>query len=141
MMRRTEPMKIHEDQDLFREALGFSAAKTGFPARLVEKDYYCTLLLEYLTGTDPGLVFKGGTCLAKVHAGFYRLSEDLDFSIAMAIEASRGQPRPEKKPRARIEGSHQRSGTTVGHFQRTCAHDRGKRINPICGHLGIFLSS
>jgi Nucleotidyl transferase AbiEii toxin, Type IV TA system len=27
---------------------------------------------------------RGGTCLAKVHAGFYRLSEDLDFSISRA---------------------------------------------------------
>jgi hypothetical protein len=35
------------------------------------------------------LVFKGGTCLAKVHAGFYRLSEDLDFAIPMPIGATR----------------------------------------------------
>ena len=27
------------------------------------------------------LVFKGGTCLSKVHADFYRLSEDLDLII------------------------------------------------------------
>jgi predicted nucleotidyltransferase component of viral defense system len=35
------------------------------------------------------LVFKGGTCLAKVHAGFYRLSEDLDFTIPLPIAANR----------------------------------------------------
>lgn len=90
-MSSTEPITFHEDVDLFREALEFSAAKTGFPARLVEKDYYCTLLLEYLAGADSDLVFKGGTCLAKVHASFYRLSEDLDFSISMPIDASRRQ--------------------------------------------------
>src|SRR5262249_56720302 len=33
------------------------------------------------------------TSLAKVHAGFYRLSQDLDFSIPMAAEASRTQRR------------------------------------------------
>jgi predicted nucleotidyltransferase component of viral defense system len=87
----TEPIAFHEDEDLFREALEFSAAKTGFPARLVEKDYYCTLLLQYLTGSDAELIFKGGTCLAKVHASFYRLSEDLDFSIPMPVDASRAQ--------------------------------------------------
>jgi len=91
IMSDTEPIAFHEDGALFREALEFSAAKTGFPARLVEKDYYCTLLLQYLTGTDAELVFKGGTCLAKVHASFYRLSEDLDFSIPMPVDASRSQ--------------------------------------------------
>ncbi|MFM8497056.1 MAG: nucleotidyl transferase AbiEii/AbiGii toxin family protein, partial [Planctomycetia bacterium] len=35
--------------------------------------------------------FKGGTCLAKVHVGFYRLSEDLDFAIPMTVGASRGE--------------------------------------------------
>jgi len=38
-------------------------------------------------------VFKGGTCLAKVYAGFYRLSEDLDFTIPMPVDASRNQRR------------------------------------------------
>ena len=90
-MSDTEPIAFHEDGALFREALEFSAAKTGFPARLVEKDYYCTLLLQYLSGANAELIFKGGTCLAKVHASFYRLSEDLDFSIPMPVDASRSQ--------------------------------------------------
>jgi len=47
-MNNAEPITFHEDEDFFHEALEFSAAKTGFPARLVEKDYYCTLLLQYL---------------------------------------------------------------------------------------------
>ena len=92
-MNNTDLIEFHKDEDLFREALEFSAADTGFPARLVEKDYYCTLLLQYLMEQDAELVFKGGTCLAKVHSDFYRLSEDLDFSIPMPIESSRGQRR------------------------------------------------
>ena len=35
------------------------------------------------------LAFKGGTCLAKVHANFYRMSEDLDFVISSPCDASR----------------------------------------------------
>ena len=35
------------------------------------------------------LVFKGGTCLAKIYADFYRLSEDLDFVIPMPTDARR----------------------------------------------------
>jgi len=87
-------MTLHEDTALFREAVNFTASRTGFNPRLIEKDYFCTILLAYLAGHDDDqLVFKGGTCLTKVHAGFYRLSEDLDFAIPLAVDASRTQRR------------------------------------------------
>ncbi len=71
----------HEDLPRFRDALTLTEAETGFSSRLIEKDYYCSLLLDDLSGPfEQGLVFKGGTCLSKVHAEFFRLSEDLDFS-------------------------------------------------------------
>jgi predicted nucleotidyltransferase component of viral defense system len=82
-------IRVHEDPDLFREAVNFTAAEIMFIPRLIEKDYFCTLLLHYLAPPDGTLVFKGGTCLAKVHASFYRLSEDLDFVIPMSVDASR----------------------------------------------------
>ncbi len=82
---------LHEDLPLFREAVNFTASKTGFNPRLIEKDYFCTVLLAYLADRSGGLVFKGGTCLAKVHAGFYRLSEDLDFTIPLPVDANRKQ--------------------------------------------------
>ncbi|MBI5361572.1 MAG: nucleotidyl transferase AbiEii/AbiGii toxin family protein [Planctomycetes bacterium] len=72
----------HLDRELFRESVRNTAASTGFLARLVEKDYFCTVLLAHLSRNAPELVFKGGTCLAKVHVGFYRMSEDLDFVIS-----------------------------------------------------------
>jgi predicted nucleotidyltransferase component of viral defense system len=92
-MNATErvPIRLHEDPDWFREAVRFTAAQTGFAARLIEKDYFCSVLLEYLIAADRSLVFKGGTCLAKVHAGFYRLSEDLDFSIPTPVDSPRGE--------------------------------------------------
>lgn len=76
-------MRVHEDGVLFREAVRFTAAETGFSPRLIEKDYFCGLLLERLSQTEVAAVFKGGTCLSKVHSIFYRLSEDLDFAIHM----------------------------------------------------------
>ncbi|MGH9367380.1 MAG: nucleotidyl transferase AbiEii/AbiGii toxin family protein [Thermoanaerobaculia bacterium] len=85
-----QPLRFHEDPILFREALNFTAAETGFASRLIEKDYFCTVLLRHLTFAG-GLVFKGGTCLAKVHASFYRLSEDLDFVISTPVDAGRGE--------------------------------------------------
>jgi len=90
MTKPEEPLiLLHADAGLFREAVNFTAAETGFTSRLIEKDYFCTVLLQCLAMAVSGMVFKGGTCLAKVHAGFYRLSEDLDFVIPMPVDSTR----------------------------------------------------
>lgn len=84
------PIRWHiDDPALLLQAIEATARETGFNPRLIEKDYFCSVVLEYLAAADAGLVFKGGTCLAKVHGSFYRLSEDLDFSISIASDASR----------------------------------------------------
>jgi predicted nucleotidyltransferase component of viral defense system len=82
---------LHKDAEIFRDALALTRERTGFAERLIEKDYFCTALLEYLAATANNMVFKGGTCLAKVHANFYRLSEDLDFVIPMPTDAPRAK--------------------------------------------------
>ncbi len=54
-------------------------------AAYVEKDIWLTYLLRYIYAIDKSqdeLVFKGGTCLVKCHYGYYRFSEDLDFTWA-----------------------------------------------------------
>jgi predicted nucleotidyltransferase component of viral defense system len=88
-LSRNSKILVHEDQALFREAVLFTAGQTGFNATLIEKDYFCTVLLHYLyQQQNSPLVFRGGTCIGKVYADFYRLSEDLDFLIATPPEAS-----------------------------------------------------
>lgn len=83
---------FHKEAEMFRDALALTQEQTGFAERLIEKDYFCTALLEYLAAAAGNkLVFKGGTCLAKVHADFYRLSEDLDFVIFTPTDAPRSQ--------------------------------------------------
>ena len=84
-------LRFHEDAAFFRAAVNFTAAQTGFAPRLIEKDYFCSVVLQYLAEAVPALVFKGGTCLAKVHLGFYRMSEDLDFVISMPVDATRAE--------------------------------------------------
>src|SRR5262249_14526350 len=65
----------------------------------IEKDYHCSVLLKDLAALfGRGLVFKGGTCLAKVHGDFFRLSEDLDFSISVKPAAGRGERRRAIQP-------------------------------------------
>ena len=83
-------LQLHETLEGFRQALSFTEAESGFAQRLIEKDYYCSLILaDFAPLFAGGLVFKGGTCLSKVHAGFYRLSEDLDFAISIQTTAHR----------------------------------------------------
>ncbi|MFQ5822143.1 MAG: nucleotidyl transferase AbiEii/AbiGii toxin family protein [Candidatus Heimdallarchaeota archaeon] len=85
-------ISIHEDTDFFREAVLFTAAQSGLGAALVEKDYFCSVLLDYFYQNEQcPLVFRGGTCLSKIYADFYRLSEDLDFVISIASDASRSK--------------------------------------------------
>jgi predicted nucleotidyltransferase component of viral defense system len=92
------PYPHDTDPDIFREALSYSEAVTGFTASLIEKDYYCSLILHHFFDRDTPLVFKGGTCLSKVYADFYRLSEDLDLVIPVAVDTPRNQRRSEMDP-------------------------------------------
>jgi predicted nucleotidyltransferase component of viral defense system len=79
------------DPDFLFEAIGYTARQTGFDPRLIEKDYFCSVVLEYLVTQEVGLVFKGGTSLAKIHDRFYRLSEDLDFTISTTPDITRAE--------------------------------------------------
>ena len=81
---------FHKKKKDFLEAIKKTSQKSGFSEILIEKDYYCSLVLkEIFQIKDCPLVFKGGTLLNKCHVGFYRLSEDLDFSISNIANYSR----------------------------------------------------
>jgi predicted nucleotidyltransferase component of viral defense system len=93
-MGRESTRYPHVDEPaIFKEALRYSEAETGFTASLIEKDYYCSIVLKHFftddIETSSGLIFKGGTCLGKVYADFYRLSEDLDFALPMPADTTR----------------------------------------------------
>ena len=75
---------FHKEKEKFLSAVRVTSKIFGFSGALIEKDYYCSLILkEIFQAKDCNLIFKGGTLLNKVHAGFYRLSEDLDFAISV----------------------------------------------------------
>lgn len=87
-------LNFHKKEKDFLEAIRKTSQNSGFSEILIEKDYYCSLLLkEIFQAKDYLLVFKGGTLLNKCYAGFYRLSEDLDFSISNKPKTSRKQRR------------------------------------------------
>lgn len=55
---------------------------------MVEKDYFLTLFL-YLIRDKSGLYFKGGTAINKIFLSHIRLSEDLDFTITVALKEAK----------------------------------------------------
>lgn len=72
--------------DLFEAA----AQETGWPAYVLEKDYYVSLVLRLLfeelkplhqQETETPFLFKGGTTLSKVFNCIERMSEDIDLSL------------------------------------------------------------
>lgn len=77
---------LHDNKDEFLRVLESTAAQTGFPLLLLEKDYYLTTLLSGIHSLSKDLVFKGGTCLNKIYYSYYRLSEDLDFTLTLPSE-------------------------------------------------------
>ena len=74
-------MILHKNKDIFIEAIQATSVYYNIPAPLVEKDYFVTLLLKKLNIRIPGLLFKGGTSLAKCHKIIDRFSEDIDLTL------------------------------------------------------------
>ena len=79
---------LHKDKDEFLRILERTSAQTGFPLRLLEKDYYITLVLSVINEISSDLIFKGGICLSKIFYSYHRLSEDLDFTLKLPINNS-----------------------------------------------------
>lgn len=79
---------LHSNKDEFLKILERTSAQTGFPLRLLEKDYYITVVLSRISKLSSDLVFKGGTCLSKIYYSYYRLSEDLDFTLKLSTDNS-----------------------------------------------------
>ncbi len=65
MLTKEQLMEIHHEK---------------VPLHLLELDYIQSIILKQIYLREDMLVFKGGTCLRKVHK-LNRFSEDLDFNI------------------------------------------------------------
>jgi predicted nucleotidyltransferase component of viral defense system len=80
---------LHSNREEFLKVLERTSAQTGFPLRLLEKDYYITVVLSGIHELSKDLIFKGGTCLSKIFYSYYRLSEDLDFTLKLSGNSTR----------------------------------------------------
>ena len=76
-------MNLHQNKDLFKDAVIAASQRFGIPEIYVEKDYWVTLVLNEIFHSDIAgqIVFKGGTCLSKCHQLIQRFSEDIDLVV------------------------------------------------------------
>ncbi len=76
-------MKLHENKELFKDAVMATAQQMGIPEIYVEKDYWVTFTLLNIFKNDIGkeTVFKGGTALLKCFGMIQRFSEDIDLVV------------------------------------------------------------
>lgn len=85
---------LHNDREIFSQAVNLVSSKKGIRSEIVEKDYYVTVILKFLSERLPFIVFKGGTSLSKCHGAIKRFSEDIDITIDTSL--SQGQKKKVK---------------------------------------------
>ena len=76
-------MNLHENKQLFRQAIEFTAQEKKILEIYVEKDYWVTYALHTIFNRKIGkeAVFKGGTALLKCYNLIQRFSEDIDLVV------------------------------------------------------------
>ena len=88
---------LHNNKELFEQAILKTAEYLNIDAGIVEKDYYVTLMLKEISLSVDDLVFKGGTSLSKCHKVINRFSEDIDLTIEYETKPSEGKRKSLKK--------------------------------------------
>lgn len=76
-------MKLHQNPELFRDAVLATAQRLKMPEVYIEKDYWVTLSLQkiFTSNVAADTIFKGGTALSKCFKLINRFSEDIDIVI------------------------------------------------------------
>ena len=82
-------MFLHEDKKQFSHIINRVSYQTGRMGKMIEKDYYVTMILRLLSSEMPFVVFKGGTSLSKCYKVISRFSEDIDVTVDQNL--SQGQ--------------------------------------------------
>lgn len=88
---------LHQNKELFRQAVQVTAQQIGIPEIYVEKDYWVTYALHILFNSEVQeyIVFKGGTALSKCFGLIERFSEDIDI-VTFSTKKLTGNQEKEK---------------------------------------------
>jgi len=79
------------------QAFRIASEKLGYPAYVIEKDFWVTYILDTLFNRinhKHRILFKGGTSLSKCYNLIDRFSEDIDLSLHMADLGFEGDRAP-----------------------------------------------
>ena len=77
-------MTLHEDKEIFKQAIRATSDRLKLSAIYVEKDYWVTYILHLIFSDERvknDAVFKGGTALSKCFSLIDRFSEDIDLVV------------------------------------------------------------
>ncbi len=76
-------MNLDNDLEIFTELVQVTAESIGLPQVYVEKDYWVTKALRFLSKSSLAdkVIFKGGTSLSKAYRLIDRFSEDIDLAL------------------------------------------------------------
>lgn len=86
-------MNLHQNKDLFIDAVNFTAQQMDIPPVYIEKDYWITYALYTIFHSEIGsqTIFKGGTSLSKCYGLIERFSEDIDLVVVHSGEETDNQ--------------------------------------------------
>ncbi len=101
-------MKLHENKELFRDAIIATSQLKNIAEIYVEKDYWVTFALYSIFSNEIGksCIFKGGTALAKCNRLIDRFSEDIDIVLSKKGDESSNQLKNKLKKITKIVGEH-----------------------------------
>ena len=76
-------MRLHENKELFQDAVIATSQQKGIREIYIEKDYWVTFALYNIFKNEIGreTIFKGGTALSKCFNLIQRFSEDIDLVV------------------------------------------------------------
>jgi predicted nucleotidyltransferase component of viral defense system len=99
-------MKLHQNRQLFQDAVVAAAQYFNIPEIYIEKDYWITVALYEIFHNAIGkeVIFKGGTALSKAHKLVERFSEDVDLVILRKVGESNNQLKNKLKAISTIVG-------------------------------------
>jgi hypothetical protein len=86
-------MKLHENEQLFRQAVQATAERMGILDIYIEKDYWVCYALKLIfeSAIKDEVIFKGGTALSKCCTYIERFSEDIDLVVIRKEEETGSQ--------------------------------------------------
>lgn len=101
-------MRLHENKELFRDAVIATSQLKNIAEIYVEKDYWVTLALYSIFSNEIGksCIFKGGTALSKCNRLIDRFSEDIDIVLLKQGDESSNQLKNKLKKITKIVGKH-----------------------------------